>query len=66
MLIFSYRTLPPAFCSSKDSDHLCIVFRALVPKDAWGWNSKSKVYMRFGGDYFGKFNFDFGPGDIDT
>lgn len=44
---------------------MCIVFRAIVPKDVWKWDEKSKVYMRFGGFYFGEFKFDFGPGVID-
>lgn len=58
--------LPRGFCDPEYQHQMCIVFRALVHKEAWGWEDKSsQVYMRFEGDPYGNFQYDYGPGKIE-
>lgn len=66
-IYYPFRSPPPDGFSDHDSeDQLFVVFRAFIYKEAWpGWNEDALVYMRFGGENFGDFKYDVGPGEIE-
>ena len=69
MLFFTlHRAVPnvgpdtPCGFTSSNEQSMIVVFRAIVPLSIWEWDEKSKIYIRFGHDSFGNWNFDAGPG----
>ena len=61
---FSLRsTMPRGFSNSGNQNVMCIMFKVIIPTQLWGWDEKSEVYMRFGQDFLGKWEYDFGPGE---
>ena len=56
-------TMPRGFSNSGNQNVMCIMFKVIIPTQLWGWDEKSEVYMRFGQDFLGKWEYDFGPGE---
>ncbi len=52
--------LPPGFKAPREKS-IAITFHVLLPKWAWEWNAKSEVYIRFGHDELGHWEYDSGP-----
>ena len=60
-----YRNKPRGFYTHQDEGTMMIYFKAIIPTHVWGWDEKSAVYMRFGHDELGKWEYDYGPGVVE-
>ena len=56
-----WHNVPFGFKPSKEHS-MTVAFYAIVPLDTWEWDDESLMYIRFGHDLLGNWNFDAGPG----
>ena len=42
-------------------DAVTVTFHALLPMQLWKWDERSEVYIRFGSDKLGLWEYDCGP-----
>ena len=64
--IIFFRPMPSGFTNQSDHLAMRIIFRAILPIHCWDINGgKSLVYLRFGNKELGKWEYDFGPGDVE-
>ena len=65
--MFFHRPIPTGFRDQSDASAMRVIFRAILPIHCWGISGDSKplVYLRFGNEELGSWQYDFGPGEVE-